>query len=273
MELRGPLAASCVSPFRGAGRWAFALGAWAHIRLSVPALSLLRTRRYVPAADGPPAQIRDSASKRWCRDDPAYMNATHQRHDSGDEGNRTASTDTSGSDREPLDEDAASLASIMMSIASSCGKRPFQSQPSSAETVRATNMSASSSVTNDDEDEDEGPADSVQIKKQRRREKNRASAQQSRQRKKHHLETLETRVEELERERAALLARVEGLCAENRRLRGCAAAAAGHAGMSADPSTTSAVAAASQKRTDEVAIGAGLLDQLAQAAESVAPLA
>ena len=134
-------------------------------------------------------------------------------------------------------------------------------------------MSASSSVTNDDEDEDEGPADSVQIKKQRRREKNRASAQQSRQRKKHHLETLETRVEELERERAALLARVEGLCAENRRLRGCAAAAAGYDGMSADPSTTSAVAAASQKRTDEVAIGAGLLDQLAQAAESVAPLA
>ena len=199
------------------------------------------------------------------------MNATHQRHDSGDEGNRTASTDTSGSDREPLDEDAASLASIMMSIASSCGKRPFQSQPSSAETVRAT-MSASSSVTNDDDDDDEGPADSVQIKKQRRREKNRASAQQSRQRKKHHLETLETRVEELERERAALLARVEGLCAENRRLRGCAAAA-GHDGTSAAPSTASAVATASQNRTDEVAIGAGLLDQLAQAAESVAPLA
>ena len=170
------------------------------------------------AADGPPAQIRDSASKRWCRDDPAYMNAKHQRHDSSDEGNRTASTDTSGSDREPLDEDAASLASIMMSIASSCGKRPFQSQPSSAETVRAT-MSASSSVTNDDEDEDEGPADSVQIKKQRRREKNRASAQQSRQRKKCHLETLETRVADLERERAALLARVEALSVENCLLR------------------------------------------------------
>ena len=188
---------------------------------------------------------------------------------------------------------ASSLAAVLLSLAAHPSPPAQLGQPASAPAglgVMSIKSMCSGAANDDedDEDEDEGPADSVQIeqarltgealkqdftKKQRRREKNRASAQQSRQRKKHHLETLETRVEELERERAALLARVEGLCAENRRLRGCAAAAAGHDGMSADPSTTSAVAAASQKRTDEVAIGAGLLDQLAQAAESVAPLA
>ena len=49
--------------------------------------------------------------------------------------------------------------------------------------------------------------DPTLYKKQRRREKNRASAQQSRQRKKCHLETLEQRVAQLEADRDALQVR------------------------------------------------------------------
>mmetsp|Transcript_45209 Transcript_45209/g.120234 ORF Transcript_45209/g.120234 Transcript_45209/m.120234 type:complete len:108 (+) Transcript_45209:96-419(+) len=61
--------------------------------------------------------------------------------------------------------------------------------------------------------------DDVDSKKQRRREKNRASAQQSRQRKKFHLETLEQQVDCLEEERKKLLERVQLLRADNESLR------------------------------------------------------
>lgn len=185
--------------------------------------------------------------------------AKRYRHDSGDDGSTTASTDEHHSDsdggpsREHLDEDAASLASIMLSIANSCGKRPSASQPSSAETVVKC-MSASSSVAGDDDDHS---GDSTLIKKQRRREKNRASAQQSRQRKKFHLEALEVRVDELERDRTALMSQVEALTAENKRLRGLNPAAAG-----ADSDTATLV------KAEELA-GVGLLSQLAQAAQKL----
>jgi len=184
-----------------------------------------------------------------------------ERHGSGDEGSTTAShdenhscTDSDSPSREHFDEDAASLASIMISIANSCGKRPGTSQPSSAETV--VNMSASSSVTGDDNEDNSG--DSTLVKKQRRREKNRASAQQSRQRKKFHLETLEIRVEELERDKAQLLGRVEALQAENKRLRG-GSGAAGDSDAELQP------------KSDEV-MGAGLLNQLAHAAQQLSAM-
>ena len=192
--------------------------------------------------------------------------AKRERNASGDEGSTTASNDehhSSNSDsdtasREHFDDDAASLASIMLSIAHSCGKRPSKSQPASAETV---SMSATSSVTGDDNDnDDDNSGDSTQVKKQRRREKNRASAQQSRQRKKYHLETLEVRVDELERERAALMSRVEALAAENRRLRALAPGGAAETD-----------AAVSASKADEIA-GAGLLNQLAQAAQKLSAL-
>lgn len=180
-----------------------------------------------------------------------------------DAGSTTASNDEHNSDsesnsREDFDEDAASLASIMLLIANSCGQRSGKSPPMSAETVV---MSDSSSISGDNDDDDNS-GDSTQVKKQRRREKNRASAQQSRQRKKCHLETLEVRVEELERERAALVSRVEALSAENRRLR-----AQGKLG--AVPGDVDAVASAIT--ADELA-GAGLLAQLAQAAQKLSAL-
>jgi len=186
-----------------------------------------------------------------------YSTKRH-RHDSGDDGSTTASTDEHHSDsdgssrsREHFDEDAASLASIMLSIANSCGKRPSVSQPSSAETVIKC-MSASSSISGDDNDDDHS-GDSTLIKKQRRREKNRASAQQSRQRKKFHLEALEVRVDELERDRAALMAQVEALSAENRRLRGLHPAGGGDTAL---------------VKAEELA-GVGLLSQLAQVAHKL----
>jgi hypothetical protein len=189
------------------------------------------------------------------------QNLKRERHESGDEGSTTAShdennscTDSDSPSREYFDEDAASLASIMISIANSCGRRPATSQPSSAETV--VNMSASSSVTGDDNDDHSG--DSTLVKKQRRREKNRASAQQSRQRKKHHLESLEIRVEELERDKAQLLAQVQALKAENKRLRG----------GSGPPPAAGDSDAELQVKSDEM-MGAGLLNQLAQAAQKL----
>ena len=148
----------------------------------------------------------------------------------------------------------------MLSIARSCGNRTTKLQPSTAETVIKINMSATSSVTGDENDlDDDCSGDVMLIKKQRRREKNRASAQQSRQRKKCHLETLEVRVEELERERAALLARVDALAAENRRLR----ALGPDTSISAD-----AGASTSSIKAEEIA-GLGLLNQLAQAAQKL----
>ena len=134
---------------------------------------------------------------------------------------------------------ASSLAAVLLSLAAHPSPPAQLGQPASAPAGLGVMSikSMCSGAANDDEDdgdEDEGPADSVQIeqarltgealkqdftKKQRRREKNRASAQQSRQRKKCHLETLETRVADLERERAALLARVEALSVENCLLR------------------------------------------------------
>jgi hypothetical protein len=62
--------------------------------------------------------------------------------------------------------------------------------------------------------------DLLLIRKERRCKNNRASAQQSRQRKKQHIETLEQRADELERERARLLTDIEDLISENRRLMG-----------------------------------------------------
>lgn len=210
---------------------------------------------------------RDPTHKR--RSDTEIEDQMHstkrERHESGDEGSTCASndehnsTDSDVASRENFDEDTASLASIMISIANSCGKRAIQSQPSSAETV--VNISASSSVT--DDDDHAGAGDSVLVKKQRRREKNRASAQQSRQRKKHHLETLELRVEELERDRAGLLARIEQLTSENRRLR--------TNGPGDKPSKDTSAAPPPAAKTSEVS-GAGLLDQLAQAAHTLSAL-
>jgi len=152
----------------------------------------------------------------------------------------------------------------MLSIANSCGQRASKSPPSSAQTVV---RSASSSVTGDNDDHDDGydddnSGDSSQVKKQRRREKNRASAQQSRQRKKYHLETLEVRVEELERDRAALSTRVEALSAENRRLR-----ALGQVGATSGDVDS----IASAIKADELA-GISLLAQLAQAAQKLSAL-
>ena len=97
----------------------------------------------------------------------------------------------------------------MMSIQAQAGKRPSKPQPMSAPCgLESGPKSGRSSVSGDDDDH---PGDSTLIKKQRRREKNRASAQQSRQRKKFHLEALEVRVDELERDRTALMAQVEAL--------------------------------------------------------------
>jgi len=192
-----------------------------------------------------------------------------ERQESDHEGSTTASNDEHNSDsesnsREHFDEDAASLASIMLSIANSCGQRASKSSPSSAQTVV---RSASSSVTgdnddHDDEHDDDNSGDSSQVKKQRRREKNRASAQQSRQRKKYHLETLEVRVEKLERDRAALSTRVEALSAENRRLRALGQVGATSGDMDA---------VASAIKADEMA-GISLLAQLAQAAQKLSAL-
>mmetsp|Transcript_19043 Transcript_19043/g.45771 ORF Transcript_19043/g.45771 Transcript_19043/m.45771 type:complete len:597 (+) Transcript_19043:110-1900(+) len=57
------------------------------------------------------------------------------------------------------------------------------------------------------------------LKKQKRLVRNRQSAQLSRQRKKSHMETLEIQVQDLERERRALVARVDLLTRENQYLR------------------------------------------------------
>uniref|UniRef100_A0A7S0YYI0 BZIP domain-containing protein n=1 Tax=Hemiselmis tepida TaxID=464990 RepID=A0A7S0YYI0_9CRYP len=104
-------------------------------------------------------------------------------------------------------------------------------------------------------DDDYDHMDPLQHKKQRRREKNRASAQQSRQRKKSHLETLEQRVEVLESERQLLHNRVEALASENQRLRKQLAQAG------ASPSSVEDVI--------EESAGAGLLAQLAQTAHAL----
>ena len=134
---------------------------------------------------------------------------------------------------------ASSLAAVLLSLAAHPSPPAQLGQPASApaglEVMSIRSMcSGAANDDEDDGDEDEGPADSVQIeqarltgeafkqdfsKKQCRRETNRAAAKQSRQRKKCHLETLETRVADLERERAALLARVEALSVENCLLR------------------------------------------------------
>ena len=196
-----------------------------------------------------------------------------ERNESGDDGHATASTvagenDSSSSAGQQSDsetprkdavcddeasEAACSLAKIMMSIQSGRPKKSPKLQPASAP---AALESAKSSVSGDDEN---SSGDVTLVKKQRRREKNRASAQQSRQRKKCHLETLEVRVEELERERAALLSRVDALAAENRRLR----ALGPDTSISAD-----AGASTSSIKAEEIA-GLGLLNQLAQAAQKL----
>lgn len=192
--------------------------------------------------------------------------------ESFDEGNSTASTvggenDSSSSVGQHSDsetprkgpfcddeasEAACSLASMLMSIQNvQAGKRASKSQPASAPGgLEVRPKSSSSSVSGDDNDENSG--DTTLEKKQRRREKNRASAQQSRQRKKYHLEKLETRVEELERDKAQLLARVEALTAENRRLR------AGAGGVSGD------VDAEANLKSDDIVAAASCLKQFAQ---------
>jgi len=150
-------------------------------------------------------------------------------------------------------EAACSLANIMMSIQAQTGSRPNKSQPISAPSrIESGPKSVRSSISGDDNDDDHS-GDSTLIKKQRRREKNRASAQQSRQRKKFHLEALEVRVDELERDRAALMAQVEALSAENRRLRGLHPAGGGDTAL---------------VKAEELA-GVGLLSQLAQVAHKL----
>mmetsp|Transcript_8931 Transcript_8931/g.22313 ORF Transcript_8931/g.22313 Transcript_8931/m.22313 type:complete len:198 (+) Transcript_8931:254-847(+) len=105
-------------------------------------------------------------------------------------------------------EAASSLATFI--LAASNAVRPRKAQPHSAPPAL--------SVTSTDNEEN-GSADPISHKKQRRREKNRASAQQSRQRKKFHLETLEQRVEQLEGERTALQLKLQALMSENTQLR------------------------------------------------------
>eukprot|EP00960_Hanusia_phi_P054109 762545-Hanusia_phi.AAC.3 len=85
---------------------------------------------------------------------------------------------------------------------------------SSAAKKMAHNSSGSASPVNA-----QGGSDPTVLKKQRRREKNRASAQQSRQRKKLHLESLEVRVEALEGEKKSLLWRLDSLNTENAALK------------------------------------------------------
>mmetsp|Transcript_36076 Transcript_36076/g.30370 ORF Transcript_36076/g.30370 Transcript_36076/m.30370 type:complete len:248 (+) Transcript_36076:122-865(+) len=161
-------------------------------------------------------------------------------------------------------EAAVSIVNIMMSIANGTAQRASKSPPLSAPgALESGNKSGGSSVSGDDDDhDDDNSGDSSQVKKQRRREKNRASAQQSRQRKKYHLETLEVRVEELERDRAALSTRVEALSAENRRLRALGQVGATSGDMDA---------VASAIKADELA-GISLLAQLAQAAQKLSAL-
>jgi hypothetical protein len=222
-----------------------------------------------------------SARKRAMEAEDKVLKTKRDRQESGDEGSTTASTmggenesssssmghqsDNETPAKGPFCDDeasaaACSLATIMMSIQNGqAGKRPNKSQPLSAPggIESAAPKSSTSSVSGDD---DEASGDVTQVKKQRRREKNRASAQQSRQRKKYHLETLEVRVDELERERAALMSRVEALAAENRRLRALAPGGAAETD-----------AAVSASKADEIA-GAGLLNQLAQAAQKLSAL-
>ena len=112
------------------------------------------------------------------------------------------------------------------------------------------------------------------MKRQRRREKNRASAQQSRQRKKHHLESLETRVAQLERDKAALQARVEALLHEGRSLRARAGPAAlTAAGISLEPEPGSGERSASPGGGADgergEADGEDLLEQLARTAQTL----
>ena len=216
-------------------------------------------------------------------DDKVHINK-RERHESYDQGSSTASTmggedDSSSSVGHHSDHDtppkgtqcddeaseaACSLASIMMSIHNAQGGiRTSKLQPASAPGMmesRESGPKSARSCTSGDEDDDNS-GDSSLVKKQRRREKNRASAQQSRQRKKFHLEALEVRVDELERDRAALLAQVEALSAENKRLRGQNPAASGDRNA----------AAASVIKADELA-GVGLLNQLAQAAHKLSAL-
>ena len=220
----------------------------------------------------------DASRKRGIDADDKAQGKKRERQESCDDGgSSTASTlgcenDSSSSVGHQSDSDmpkgaqcddeaseaACSLASIMMSIQAQAGKRPSKPQPMSAPCgLESGPKSGRSSVSGDDDDH---PGDSTLIKKQRRREKNRASAQQSRQRKKFHLEALEVRVDELEQDRTALMAQVEALTAENKRLRGLNPAAAG-----ADSDTAALV------KAEELA-GVGLLSQLAQAAQKLSAL-
>ena len=221
-----------------------------------------------------------STRKRGIHIEDKSRSAKRERVESFDEGNSTASTiggenDSSSSvghhsDSEtprkgPFCDDeaseaACSLASMLMSIqnAQPCvGKRTSKSQPASAPGgLERPKSSCGSSVSGDDIDDNDNTGDSTLEKKQRRREKNRASAQQSRQRKKYHLEKLETRVEELERDKANLAAQLEALSAENRRLR------AGAGAVSKDADVESSL------KTDEsIVAAASCLKQFAQAVQ------
>jgi len=195
---------------------------------------------------------------------------------------RTLSSDEAGSghhsDSElhasPLSEEeeaARQLATIMM-VCSGLARHPFKQQPLSAPAVM---QSIPYSALDDDEhassDDDDNSGDPSKAKKLRRREKNRASAQQSRQRKKYHLEQLEQRVEELERDKAALSMRLAALQHDNLSLK---TRLPPPGNSPASPALGSqphgAVCEGSFSEDDEEQEGVGFLAQLAETAQRLA---
>jgi len=171
-------------------------------------------------------------------------------------------------------EAATSLATIMM-VASELSRRPIKQQPASAPAAMQTSTPANrrDDFHSEEEDGDDGTIDPSKAKKLRRREKNRASAQQSRQRKKHHLEQLEQRVDELERDKAALYARLEKLQHDNNALRMRLPPAGDNTSSTGATLSPPLPGAACEGKATEVpqdVTGAGLLAQLAHTAQLLA---
>ena len=203
-------------------------------------------------------------------DSDSKSTASTRRTMSSDEGHHSESEMTSRErdTRSPLSEEeeaATSLFSMMQQVASGLSRHPFQQQPLSAPAV----MQSIPFGCDDDEHDsssDDGSGDPSKAKKLRRREKNRASAQQSRQRKKYHLETLEQRVEELERDKAALSARLEALQYDNLSLK-TRLPPTGDCGALGSEPTGECQGAFSE---DDEVDGVGLLAQLAETAQRLA---
>jgi hypothetical protein len=200
-------------------------------------------------------------------DSDSKSNASTRRTMSSDEAGSGHHSESEMTSRSPLSEEeeaATSLFSMMQAVASGLSRQPFQQQPHSAPAV----MQSIAFGCDDDEHEssdDDGSGDPSKAKKLRRREKNRASAQQSRQRKKYHLEHLEQRVEELERDKAALSARLEALQDDNFSLK-TRIPPTGDA-LGSEP-TGECQGAFSED--DEDMDGVGLLAQLAETAQRLA---